>query len=89
MKLEGQVATDNESISNLFATFFSSVYTVNTDHMTANDNDAQMSFTLDDIRFTTEEVEQTIEKCDRNNASSPVGIPMIYFSETKLSIVEI
>lgn len=87
VKYVDEEASDRESVCNLFAKYFNSVYNpvIQPDSEVVPD---PFTHQIDpnDMSFTPAEVEMALKRFDRNKVASPAGVPMMFFMHLSLSL---
>lgn len=91
MKYDGEEVSDGMSVSNLFAKYFSAVYTPAIDSSVEVVYDPfihqSILFTeLTDVSFTPAQVGKALKRFDKNKVSSPDDLPMMFFMQLSLSL---
>lgn len=84
MRFKTRTAENMKATTNLFAEYFSSVYTTNN-----TTNDVVCNNNCDNyFDFSELDIINIINKMDKNKSSSPDGIPIIFYKNTIQSIIK-
>lgn len=89
MRFENEVTTDRQTICNLFAKFFTSVYAPRVEVSNEIIYDP-FSYSADDlvseVTFSVTDVQKAIQRFDVNKVASPDNIPMMFFMKLAMSL---
>lgn len=91
MKYGERVASDRNSVCDLFASFFQSVFLSGTNEVTnvnigAESSRTNASVTEDDIQFSTDDIKNVLKGFDKNKVTSPDEIPVMFYKNLSQSL---